>query len=247
MGTTTTKASIEPRFDEAQLGALIGLLALFITALVTAQLTASKVLAFDIPLSLPITGSELILPGAALAYALTFLASDCVTELYGRRIATVMVNIGFLMNFVLLALVWSTIIAPAAEASVDPDAFELVLGASTNIVIASLIAYLVSQNFDVFFFDWLRTRTDGAHLWFRNITSTAMSQAIDTVIFVTLGFYLVPLVLGLGTVLPGDVVLQLIVGQYLLKLLIVGLDTPFVYAIVYGVRAWTDTPPPRPG
>lgn len=218
------------------------LVALFITALVTAQLTASKVLAFAIPVSLPVTGAELILPGAALAYGLTFLASDCVTELYGRRPAAVMVNVGFGMNFVLLALVWSTIAAPAAEASVDPDAFELVLASSTNIVVASLAAYIVSQNFDVYFFHWLRAYTAGAHLWFRNVVSTATSQAIDTVIFVTLGFWLVPGLLGLGEVLPGDVVWQLIVGQYLLKLVIVGLDTPFVYAIVHLVRSRTGAP-----
>lgn len=223
-----------------QIFAILALVSLFITALVTAQLTASKVLAFGLPVSLPITESTLILPGAVLAYALTFLASDCVTELYGRKTATIMVNIGFVMNFVLLLLVWSTILAPAAEASVDPAMFEEVLGASTNIVIASLAAYIVSQNFDVYFFDYLRERTDGTYLWFRNIVSTAASQAIDTVIFVTLGFFIVPQLLGFGEVLPGDVVIQLIVGQYLFKLALVGLDTPFVYAIVHLVRSRTD-------
>ena len=217
--------------------ALISLIALFITALVTAQMTASKVLSFDLPTSLPITGAELILPGAALAYGLTFLASDCVTELYGRKTATVMVNVGFVMNFLLLALVWSTIIAPAADASIDPGMFEEVLGASTNIVFASLIAYLISQNFDVYFFDYLRNRTDGAHLWFRNITSTAASQAIDTLVFVTLGFAVVPQLIGIGPVLGGADLAALIIGQYLLKLLIVGLDTPVVYAIVHVVRS----------
>lgn len=224
----------------AHLVPLTALIALFITALITAQVTASKILAFDIPVSLPVTGAELILPGAALAYGLTFLASDCVTELYGRRTAAVMVNVGFVMNFVLLALVWSTIVAPAAPASVDPDMFEEVLGSATNIVIASLVAYLVSQNFDVVFFDYLRHRTAGDHLWFRNIASTAASQAIDTVLFVSLGFALVPQLIGIGPVLSGSDLAALIMGQYLLKLAIVGIDTPFVYAIVHVVRSYTD-------
>ena len=90
----------------------IGLVALFVTALVVAQVTASKLLAFSLPVSLPVAGETLVLPGAALAYALTFFASDCYAELYGRRAATVVVNVGFVMNFVLLALVWSTILAP---------------------------------------------------------------------------------------------------------------------------------------
>ena len=217
----------------------VALIALFITALVTAQLTASKVLGFDLPISLPVTGAQVVVPGAFLAYGLTFLASDCYTELYGRQAAAVMVNIGFAMNFVLLALVWAAIAAPAAEpASVDPLAFQDVLGASTNIVIASLTAYLISQNWDVYFFDWLRERTEGAHLWFRNIASTATSQAIDTFIFILLGFYLVPQLIGIGPVLDGETLAALLVGHYLLKLGIVALDTPLVYLIVHAVRRW---------
>ena len=59
----------------------VALLALFITALITAQVTAAKVLAFELPVSIPIAGETLLLPGAALAYALTFFASDCYAEL----------------------------------------------------------------------------------------------------------------------------------------------------------------------
>ncbi|RXK46411.1 queuosine precursor transporter [Halorientalis pallida] len=215
----------------------VALLALFVTALVTAQVTAAKILAFSIPLSLPVTGSTLTLPGAALAYALTFFASDCYAELYGKRAAQVMVNVAFAMNFVLLALVWSTIFAPAAPTSIDPTQFRQVLGASTNIVIASLSAYVVSQNWDVLVFHRLREATDGERLWLRNIASTASSQLLDTVIFVTLGFLVVPELLGVGVAPPIPVIASLIVGQYLLKLLIALVDTPFVYAVVGFVRS----------
>ena len=217
----------------------VSLIALFVTALVTAQLTAAKVLGFEVPVSIPLAGDQLALPGAALAYALTFLASDCYTELYGRRAAQVLVNVGFAMNFVLLALVWSTIAAPAAPSSqVDPETFATVLGASTNIVLASLLAYVVSQNWDVLAFHWLRDRTGGEHLWLRNVGSTATSQAIDTVIFVTVGFLVAPAVLGTGARLPLDLVAGLIVGQYVLKLTIAIVDTPFVYLIVGALREY---------
>jgi uncharacterized integral membrane protein (TIGR00697 family) len=215
----------------------LAIVALFVTALVTAQLTASKVLAFSIPYSLPVTGSTLVMPGAALAYALTFFASDCYAELYGRRPAQRLVNVGFFMNFVMLALVWSTIEAPAARSSVNPEWFGAVLGASTNIVVASLVAYLVSQNWDVLVFHKLRELTHGSHLWARNIGSTATSQAIDTVIFVGIGFYLLPTYAGIGPDLPDDVILSLVVGQYILKLLIAVVDTPFVYAVVGYLRS----------
>ncbi|WP_435077558.1 queuosine precursor transporter [Halococcus sp. AFM35] len=226
--------------DSGASGVQVALIALFTTALVTSQLTATKVLGFAIPFSLPVVGAELILPGASLAYALTFLASDCYAELYGRRAAHVLVTIGFAMNLVLLGLVWATIAAPAAASSaVDPGAFAAVLGASTNVVLGSLLAYLVSQNWDVFVFHRLRELTDGRALWLRNIGSTATSQALDTVIFVGVAFYLAPELLGVGSPLPLSVLVALGVGQYLLKLLIALFDTPVVYAIVGYARSRT--------
>jgi uncharacterized integral membrane protein (TIGR00697 family) len=206
----------------------VALIGLFITSLVVAQLTASKLLAFGLPVSLPIVGNSLVMPGSAVAYALTFFASDSYAELYGRRAATIVVNVGFAMNFVLLGLVWSTIFAPslpAAAQPVDPAAFRQVLAASTSIVIASLAAYVVSQNWDVFVFHTIGDLTDGDHLWLRNIGSTASSQLLDTVIFIGIGFVLLG---NTGTAAA----LSLVVGQYLLKLAIAVVDTPFVYGIV---------------
>jgi uncharacterized integral membrane protein (TIGR00697 family) len=215
----------------------VAITALFVTALVTAQLTAAKLLAIPTPGPLPVVGSSILVPGAAVAYALTFFASDCYAELYGKGAARVVVNVGFAMNFVLLALVWSTILAPAAGGSpVDAAAFRRVLGAGTNVVAGSLIAYLVSQNLDVALFHRLREATGGDHLWLRNVASTATSQAVDTVIFVGVAFAAAPTLLGIGGALPRTLLVQLVVGQYLLKLAIALLDTPFVYAVVAALR-----------
>ncbi|GAB3039691.1 queuosine precursor transporter [Natronobiforma cellulositropha] len=219
------------------------LIALFVTALVTAQLTAAKVLGFDLPVAIPYLGAELLLPGAALAYAVTFFASDCYSELYGRRAAHVVVNVAFGMNLVVLLLVWSTIAAPDSGVGVDGEQFAAVLGPSTAIVAGSLLAYLVSQNWDVYVFHRIRAYTDGEHLWLRNLASTASSQAIDTVIFVTVAFAIAPALLGTGAALPLESVLVLIVGQYLLKLAIAVVDTPAVYAVVAFVRARADADP----
>jgi uncharacterized integral membrane protein (TIGR00697 family) len=215
----------------------VALAALFVTALVVAQLTASKLLALPLPTDLPVVGGALLVPGAAFAYALTFFASDCYAELYGRRAAQVVVNVGFAMNVVLLALVWATILAPVAGASaVSADAFRTVLGAGTNVVAGSLLAYVLSQNWDVLVFHRLRTATDGDHLWLRNLASTGTSQALDTVVFVGVAFGVAPAVLGVGAALPTPVLVQLAVGQYLLKLGVAVLDTPFVYGTVRLLR-----------
>lgn len=213
------------------------LAALFITSLITAQIIAVKLLVIPFPGSLPIVGASVLVPAGVLAYALTFFASDCYAELYGKRPAQFMVNVGFGMNFVLLALLWLAIIAPGSNAGVNPARFEGVLGLSTNIVIGSLAAYIVSQNWDVIAFHRISDYTNGEHLWLRNIGSTGTSQLIDTTIFVVLAFFTVPTLLGIGQALPGAVLVQLILGQYIVKLLIALLDTPLVYAAVGFVRS----------
>jgi uncharacterized integral membrane protein (TIGR00697 family) len=215
----------------------VTLAALFVTALVVAQLTAAKLVSLPLPATLPVVGDALVVPGAAFAYALTFFASDCYAELYGTAAARVVVNVGFVMNLVLLALVWATILAPVAPtAAVGAAEFRTVLGAGTNVVAGSLLAYVLSQNWDVLVLHRLRTLTGGDHLWLRNLASTGTSQALDTVVFVGVAFGVAPALLGVGAALSPDVLVQLAVGQYLLKLGIAVLDTPFVYGAVRLLR-----------
>ena len=74
-----------------------------------------------------------------------------------------------------------------------------------------------SQLNDVWLFSWLKERADGKHLWARNVGSTAVSQDLDTVIFITLAFW------GIMPIWP------LILGQYTVKIIIAVADTPFIY------------------
>ena len=231
--------------DEYSDGPKIALAALFITALVTAQLVAVKLLVVPLPETLPVVESTVLVPAGVLAYAITFVASDCYTELYGRHEATIMVNVGFVMNFVMLGLVWLAIFAPGSDAGVNPDEFASVLGLSTNIVLGSLAAYVISQNWDVFAFDRIGRQTEGRHLWLRNIGSTTTSQLFDTVIFILVAFSLAPLVVGVGDAFTAIVLAQLILGQYIIKLLIAVLETPLVYAIVGYVRSNEWAPPAK--
>ena len=204
----------------------IGLIALFITGLLTAQLTAVKILELS-PLNL---GISVMVPAGVLAYAITFFASDCYAELYGKKAARTVVSIAFTMNIVMLVLIWISINAPGSEAGVSPELFATVLGPSANVVIASLTAYLISQNLDILIFDTIREKTNGSKLWLRNIGSTTISQLVDTILFITLTFSILPSIVGIGIGLPLSVIVQLILGQYLVKLLIALADTPLIYA-----------------
>lgn len=217
-------------------GLQIGFIGLFVVALMVAQVTGGKLAV----ITLPLVGAVLY-PAGTIAYAATFFATDCMSELYGRKFATKVVNIAFLMNFVLLGLVWWSIQAPNSGVGVPQGEFAMVFSSGTNIVLGSLTAYLVAQNWDVFAFDSIRDWTSGKHLWLRNLASTGTSQLIDTTIFTLMAFWLAPQVLGIGHALPTAVLISTIAGQYFLKAIIAGVDTPLVYMAVHGIRRRTDT------
>jgi uncharacterized integral membrane protein (TIGR00697 family) len=224
----------------------ITLVAVFVTALVTAQVTAAKVMAFDLPVALPVTGSQVLVPAAAFAYALTFLASDCYAELFGRKPAQAMVNVAFGMNVVFLGLAWLAIAGPVFRFSpVGQEAFASVIGASAPVVIGSMAAYLVSQNWDVVVFHRIRAVTGDRRLWARNLGSTVTSQFLDTVIFITLAFGLLPPLFG-GQAMAGGEILALVVGQYVVKLALAAGDTPVVYAVVHLARSRNLVPHAQP-
>jgi len=207
---------------------LIGLVGLFTASIVSAQITASKLIAVDVPVL-----GVVALPAAVFAYSVSFFVTDLTGEMYGKKTAAAVVWTGFIMNFVLLALVWLAILAPGSGQGVPADQFATVLGASTPIVIASLTAYLISQNYDVFVFHKLREYTGQDHLWLRNLVSTGTSQFVDSAVFLGTAFFVLPTVFGLGVVLPGDVLLSTLVGYWVVKVGIALADTPFVYAGVY--------------
>ena len=196
---------------------LVSLAMSFVTLLVVANVIAVKPLEF----------SGWVLPAGTIAYPFTFLVTDAISELYGRRVAIRVVWVGFCMSVAMVILVYVAKILPAAGFWEGQAAFETILGSVPRIVLGSMAAYLVSQHSDVIVFHFLRRVTNGRHLWFRNNVSTMVSQAIDTVLFVSIAFA--------GSVPPG-VLWNMIGTQYLVKLGVAAIDTPLVYVLVGWVR-----------
>ncbi len=164
------------------------------------------------------------IPAGVIVYASTFLLTDMLSEFYGKKAARKAVWAGFFGNVMLVLSVWIAIRWQAAPFWLDQQAFTAVLGNTWRIVLASLAAYLVSQNHDIWAYDFWKKLTKGRHLWLRNNASTMVSQLLDTVIFITIGFY------GLFPVLP------MIIGQYIVKIIIALLDTPYLYAVRWYYR-----------
>jgi queuosine precursor transporter len=166
----------------------------------------------------------IVLPAGILAYCITFVASDVISEIWGREKAKQVVLGGFAALVVCLGLIHLALAWPGASFWDNHEAYGSVLGAAPRIMMASLAAYLVSQNHDVWAFHFWKETFQGRHLWIRNNLSTASSQVIDSVIFITIAFY------GVVPVLP------LIAGQILIKILIAFMDTPVVYFLVWLIR-----------
>ena len=110
-----------------------------------------------------------VIPAGLLAYPFTFLATDLISELYGRRRAQSIVWVGFSMNVFMLVLMWLGHMLPdATGVSGATTTFEQVYAFMKPNVVASMVAYLVAQSIDVQLFHFWRQLTDGRHLWLRN-------------------------------------------------------------------------------
>lgn len=185
--------------------------AVFITSLIVANVVTGKILNLF----------GLILPGAALCYAVTFLCTDIIGEIEGKKAAQDLVNIGFFSTILAMILIYFTQLLPAAEfATEKKQAYDILLGTNWRYVIASMIAYYISQTWDVYVFHYLKKKTNNSKKWLRNNMSTITSQLIDTCIFITIAF-------------AGQVpdLLWMVFSQYIFKVGIALIDTPFFYLL----------------
>lgn len=229
--TTTTNSQT----DSAQISQLQVILAVtFGVSIVTANLTATKLSYFD----LPVIGGVAV-PAGFIAIAVAFLASDLMAELYGRQYAHKVVNATVVALGIAWLLVWAAIYLPVAPFFDAHDAYVMTLGSGGGIIVASIITVLIAQHVDVSIFHRIREATGSDHRWVRNLGSTSVSQLVDTVIFITLAFAVFPTFFT-GDPVYGMALLSLIIGQYLVKLGVAVLDTPMFYLITSVQRYLAD-------
>ena len=191
-------------------------------ALFASLTVLANIIAFKIIYAGSIAGFLLIGPAGVIVYASTFLITDLLSELYGKEYAKRAVVAGLLANIVAVISIYIAITwTPAPFMSPESlNAFNKVLGFAPRLVVASIIAYAISQTHDVYAFHLWKKLAKGRYLWLRNNASTMASQAIDTVIFISIAFY---------GVVDTSTLLSMIAGQYILKIVIAALDTPFIY------------------
>ena len=194
---------------------------IFIASLVSCNLIFQKF--FQIDIWLPFIGNYTFEQSVGLLpYPVTFLVTDIISEIYGRKKANQVVTSGLIASlFMLLIVTISDLIPMAPWSPVDSDTFHKVFGLSGAAVFASMLAYLFAQYIDIRVFHFWKKLTKGKHLWLRNNASTIFSQFIDTfsVLFLLCSF----------NVLEWDRFSVLMFNGFLFKVFFAAFDTPIFY------------------
>lgn len=199
---------------------------LFIASLVTCNLIFNKFFIWQ-----PFEGSEFTFKQSVglLPYPLTFLFTDLLSEIFGRKKTNAVVLTGLFASLFTLLIIYVSGQTTAIEWSqVNDETFDTVFGNAGFAVLASMMAYLVAQFTDVRLFHFWKKLTDGKMLWVRNNFSTIASQFIDTTI--------VLLILGKAGIIEWDSFSVLFWNGVLFKVVVALIDTPILYAATHLIR-----------
>src|SRR3954452_396092 len=169
----------------------------------------------------PVVGS-LAVESGIFAFLVLVVLGSAVAELYGRDTANRLIRVGFIPLIVSMLLIQFVIhVVPPASFWDQQAAFEAILGQSSRMMLAGLIAYGVSQTLNFYIFSRIATK-EGGGLWLRALVASFLSQIVDTLLFITIAFYGVFPIVGILT------------GQIIAKLtLSVVMVPPLIYLFVW--------------
>lgn len=204
--------------------------ALFITSLVVSNLIFQKFFYWYPFGDVTVFGARLFeISVGLLPYPITFLITDLISEVYGKKKANQVVTTGIFASLFSMTIILTANATEAASFSrLDNITFSLVFGLSPVAVLASMMAYLFAQFIDIRIYHFWKKVTNGKHLWIRNNFSTITSQFIDTVTVISL--------LCFFKVLEWSMFTGLVVSGFIFKVIIALLDTPFMYAFTFLFR-----------
>ena len=193
------------------------LTAIFIASLVTCNLIFQKFFTWP-SLGIP----NFALSVGIIAYPVTFIVTDLISELYGKRRANQVVLAGFFASVFTVVLVYVAMAVPTADISpLDNVTFEKVFGLSGPAFFGSMLAYLTAQFIDIRIFHFWKRLTEGKYLWLRNNASTMCSQLVDTSVIL--------LILCSAGVIPWESFYSLLWMGWMFKVFVALIDTPIIY------------------
>lgn len=189
------------------------IVAVFITCLITANITAVKLISI----------AGVVLPAAIIIFPISYIFGDVLTEVYGYRQARRVIWLGFFCNLVAVLGIGLGQALPSASFWDGQAAYERILGYTPRLLAASFLAYLVGEFANSFVLAKMKIATRGRWLWTRTIGSTLIGQGLDSLVFITLAF---------AGIIPVADMLSAIVAQWLAKSIYETAVTPLTYAMV---------------
>ncbi len=161
--------------------------------------------------------------GGTLLFPLSYIFGDILTEVYGYRQSRKVIWLGFFMAL-LMSLIFIIVGSlPSAPGWNNQNAYDLILGLTPRIVIASLFAYSAGEFSNSYILAKMKIWTKGKMLWSRTIGSTLVGELIDSILFILIAFW---------GILPSSLIITLIISNYLFKTGIEILFTPITYKVV---------------
>lgn len=163
-----------------------------------------------------------------LFFPLSYVIGDVLTEVYGYAHARRCVWTGFAALLFMAFMSWVVVAMPPAAGWDGQAAYESVFGSTWRIVAASILAFWAGELVNSYVLAKMKIWTGGRHLWSRTIGSTVFGQGVDSLIFYPVAF------LGIWST---ELVLTVMVTNWLLKVLWEALLTPVTYGVVGWVKA----------
>ena len=160
-------------------------------------------------------------------YSSIFFATDVLSENYGKETANKAVRMGFVVSVIVLTMLSLALLylpssrPETAEFSASiHNAFVTIVTFTPRFIFGSLLAYYISQHFDVWAFHKIKSVTGERWLWLRNNLSTMSSQVVDTLIFSLITWW---------GIVDLRTALELGAAKYIFKVAIAMIDTAFIY------------------
>jgi uncharacterized integral membrane protein (TIGR00697 family) len=209
---------------------------LFVTNAITAELISNKLI--EIPISFSISDNKIgpfVTIVGVIPWPVVFIITDLLNEFYGekavRRISWITaILIAYCFIIVSIALQLPAKEIPGSSLATNAE-FGKVFGQAQAVIIGSIVAFLLSQIMDATLFHWIKRKTGNRYIWLRSTGSTVISQMVDTIVVLYIGFVLT------GAITMNDF-FNIAPTNYLLKLGIAILLTPVIYLGHYLVRKY---------
>jgi queuosine precursor transporter len=173
-------------------------------------------------------------------YPITFTLRDVVHKALGRRAARTLIVTAAVVNLFMAVYLQWVARAPSHESYPLGDEFQAVLGPLWRIVVASIIAEVISELLDTEVYHWFVRRVTMRYQWARVAVSNAVSIPVDNAIFAIAAFGSLPLLTDHALTLPWSAVWDIFVVNLTVKGLVSAASLPLIY--VSPDRDWSHDP-----